>query len=400
MAFSVSDVKKDFPIFSDPTLVYLDSAATSQKPKTVLDAVDSVYREANANVHRAIYSLGSEATERFESARGKVARFINAPSEKEIIFTGGTTGSINLLAFSLGSQLSSGDEILVSEMEHHSNLVPWQLAAQRSGANLCYIPITESGELDLKDPEKYFTPKTKIVSLTHMSNVLGTINPVTEIGQMAHDVGAIFIMDGAQSVSHLPVDVRKLGCDFLAFSGHKMLGPTGVGVLWGKMELLNFMHPFMGGGEMIETVTMESSTWNSVPYKFEAGTPNFAQAIGLGVAMDYLSALGMTSVQAHEKSLTAYALEKLGKIEGLRIHGSSEHRGGVISFNLDNIHPHDLAQFLNEDNIAIRVGHHCAQPLLNSLGETATARLSFYIYNDISDVDIFCQSLGSIRDHF
>ena len=400
MAFSVSDVKKDFPIFSDPTLVYLDSAATSQKPKTVLDAVDSVYREANANVHRAIYSLGSEATERFESARGKVARFINAPSEKEIIFTGGTTGSINLLAFSLGSQLSSGDEILVSEMEHHSNLVPWQLAAQRSGANLCYIPITESGELDLEDPEKYFTPKTKIVSLTHMSNVLGTINPVTEIGQMAHDVGAIFIMDGAQSVSHLPVDVRKLGCDFLAFSGHKMLGPTGVGVLWGKMELLNFMHPFMGGGEMIETVTMESSTWNSVPYKFEAGTPNFAQAIGLGVAMDYLSALGMTSVQAHEKNLTAYALEKLGKIEGLRIHGSSEYRGGVISFNLDNIHPHDLAQFLNEDNIAIRVGHHCAQPLLNSLGETATARLSFYIYNDISDVDIFCQSLGSIRDHF
>ena len=400
MVFSVSDVKKDFPIFSDPTLIYLDSASTSQKPRTVLDALGSVYREANANVHRAIYSLGSEATERFETARTKVAHFINATSEKEIVFTGGATGSINLLAFSLGTQLNVGDEILVSEMEHHSNLVPWQLAAQRNGASLRYIPITESGDLDLKDYEKYFTPKTKIVSITHMSNVLGTINPATEIGQMAHDVGAIFILDGAQSVSHLPVDIQKLDCDFLAFSGHKMLGPTGVGVLWGKMEILESMHPFMGGGEMIETVTMESSTWNAVPYKFEAGTPNFAQAIGLGAAVDYLSELDMTSVQAHEKELTDYAIEKLNNIEGMRIHGSPEDRGGVISFNIENIHPHDLAQFLNEDNIAIRVGHHCAQPLMNTLGETATARISFYIYNDISDIDKFCQSLGSIREYF
>ena len=327
MVFPVSDVKKDFPIFSDPTLIYLDSAATSQKPRTVLDALDSVYREANANVHRAIYSLGSEATERFETARTKVAHFINATSEKEIVFTGGATGSINLLAFSLGTQLNIGDEILVSEMEHHSNLVPWQLAAQRNGASLRYIPITESGDLDLKDYEKYFTPKTKIVSITHMSNVLGTINPASEIGQMAHDVGAIFILDGAQSVSHLPVDIQKLDCDFLAFSGHKMLGPTGVGVLWGKKEILESMHPFMGGGEMIETVTMESSTWNAVPYKFEAGTPNFAQAIGLGAAVDYLSELDMANVHAHEKELTDYAIGKLNNIEGMRIHGSPKDRG-------------------------------------------------------------------------
>ena len=400
MGLSVSDIKKDFPILSDPTLIYLDSAATSHKPKTVLEAVDKFYREANANVHRAIYNLGSEATERFESAREKVAHFINAQSEKEIIFTGGTTGSINLLAFSLGIQLGPDDEILVSQMEHHSNLVPWQLATQRSGANLRYIPITESGELDLKDPGKYFNHKTKIVSLTHMSNVLGTINPIFEIGQMAHDVGAIFIVDGAQSVSHLPVDVQELGCDFLAFSGHKMLGPTGVGVLWGKMELLNSMHPFMGGGEMIDTVNMESSTWNSVPYKFEAGTPNFAQAIGLGVAVDYLSELGMDSIQAHEHELTAYALKKLNEIEGLQIHGSPKYRGGVISFNLNGTHAHDLAQFLNEDNIAIRVGHHCAQPLLNALGETATARISFYIYNNTSDINKLYQSLLSIKEYF
>jgi cysteine desulfurase/selenocysteine lyase len=397
--FSPSKIKKDFPIFTDSNLVYLDNAATSQKPQAVLDAVDSLYKEANANVHRALYSLGSEATERFENSRKKVANFINANS-KEIIFTSGTTESINLLARSLGNTLKSGDEILISEMEHHSNIVPWQLAAQRTGATLRYLSIKKTGELDLSEPEKYFTKKTKIVSLTHMSNVLGTINPIKGLAKLAHNVGAIFIVDGAQGASHLPVNMKELDCDFYAFSGHKMLGPTGIGVLWGKTKLLEEMEPFMGGGEMINTVSMESSTWNDIPYKFEAGTPNFAQAVGLGAAIDYLENIGMEAIELHEKTLLNYALNKMNHMDGIRIHGSAKDRGGVISFNVDGIHPHDLAQFLNEDNIAIRVGHHCAQPLLKTLGESATARLSFYIYNDEKDVDKFCDSLKTIMGYF
>ena len=397
--FSPSKIKKDFPIFTDSNLVYLDNAATSQKPQAVLDAVDSLYKEANANVHRALYSLGSEATERFENSRKKVAHFINTNS-KEIIFTSGTTESINLLARSLGNTLKSGDEILISEMEHHSNIVPWQLAAQRTGATLRYLSIKETGELDLSEPEKYFTKKTKIVSLTHMSNVLGTINPIKGLAKLAHNVGAIFIVDGAQGASHLPVNMKELDCDFYAFSGHKMLGPTGIGVLWGKTKLLEEMEPFMGGGEMINTVSMESSTWNDIPYKFEAGTPNFAQAVGLGAAIDYLENIGMEAIELHEKTLLNYALNKMNHMDGIRIHGSAKDRGGVISFNVDGIHPHDLAQFLNEDNIAIRVGHHCAQPLLKTLGESASARLSFYIYNDENDVDKFCDSLRTIMGYF
>ena len=400
MGFSSETIKKDFPIFNNSDLVYLDNAATTHKPQSVLDAVDKLYTEANANVHRALYSLGSESTERFENSRTKVADFINSNSAKEIIFTSGTTESINLLARSLGNTLKPGDEILISEMEHHSNIVPWQLVAQRTGATLNYIPITETGELDLSDPDLYFKPNTKIVSLTHISNVLGTINPVKKLAEMAHEMGALFIVDGAQGVPHLQVNVQDLGCDFYAFSGHKMLGPTGIGALWGKTELLNEMDPFMGGGEMIETVTMESSTWNEIPYKFEAGTPNFAQAVGLGAAVDYLKTIGMSTIAEHEKTLTAYALNKINQIEGIRIHGSADERAGVISFNVDGIHPHDLAQFLNEDNIALRVGHHCAQPLLSTLGETATARLSFYIYNDESDIDKFYNSLMNIRKYF
>ena len=400
MSFSPAEIKKDFPIFSGSDLVYLDNAATTQKPQSVLDEVDSLYREANANVHRALYSLGSEATERFENSRKKVANYIGANSEKEIVFTSGTTESINLLARSIGNTLKPGDEILISEMEHHSNIVPWQMTAQRTGATLKYLSIKETGELDISNPEKYFTSNTKIISLTHMSNVLGTINPIKKLSAKAHQVGAIMIVDGAQGASHLPVDVKELGCDFYAFSGHKMLGPTGIGVLWGKTEHLEEMDPFMGGGEMINTVTMESSTWNDIPYKFEAGTPNFAQAVGLGAAIDYLQNIGMDSVAAHEQKLIKYALGKLNQIDGLRIHGSAKDRGGVISFNTDGIHPHDLAQFLNEDNIAIRVGHHCAQPLLKALGETATARMSFYIYNDESDVDKFCESLETIKNYF
>jgi len=400
MGLSSETIKKDFPIFNNSDLVYLDNAATTHKPQSVLNAVDRLYKEANANVHRALYSLGSESTERFENSRTKVADFINSNSAKEIIFTSGTTESINLLARSLGNTLNPGDEILISEMEHHSNIVPWQLTAERTGTTLNYIPVTETGELDLSEPDHYFKPNTKIVSITHISNVLGTINPVKKLAEMAHEMGALFIVDGAQGVPHLQVNVQDLGCDFYAFSGHKMLGPTGIGALWGKTELLNEMDPFMGGGEMIETVTMESSTWNEIPYKFEAGTPNFAQAVGLGAAVDYLKIIGMSTIAEHEKTLTAYALNKINQIEGIRIHGSADERAGVISFNVDGIHPHDLAQFLNEDNIAIRVGHHCAQPLLSTLGETATARLSFYIYNDESDVDKFYNSLTNIRKYF
>ena len=400
MGLSSETIKKDFPIFNNSDLVYLDNAATTHKPQSVLNAVDRLYTEANANVHRALYSLGSESTERFENSRTKVADFINSNSAKEIIFTSGTTESINLLARSLGNTLNPGDEILISEMEHHSNIVPWQLTAERTGTTLNYIPVTETGELDLSEPDHYFKPNTKIVSITHISNVLGTINPVKKLAEMAHEMGALFIVDGAQGVPHLQVNVQDLGCDFYAFSGHKMLGPTGIGALWGKTELLNGIEPFMGGGEMIETVTMESSTWNEIPYKFEAGTPNFAQAVGLGAAVDYLKTIGMSTIAEHEKTLTAYALNKINQIEGIRIHGSADERAGVISFNVDGIHPHDLAQFLNEDNIALRVGHHCAQPLLSTLGETATARLSFYIYNDESDIDKFYDSLTNIRKYF
>ena len=392
--------KKDFPIFSDDSLVYLDSASTSQKPDIVINGLKNVYENSNANVHRALYKLGSESTKLFESAREKISSFINASSSKEIVFTGGTTESINLLAYTFGTKLEKNDEILISHMEHHANLVPWQLLAKMSGAKLKYLPLTESGELDFSQSEKYFTKKTKIISITHMSNVLGTVNPIKKIAKIAKSIGAVFVVDGAQSVSHMPVDVQSLGCDFLAFSGHKMLGPTGIGVLWGRLDMLESLPPFMAGGEMIETVTLEKSTWNKVPYKFEAGTPNYVQAIGLGIAVEYLNKIGMKRIQEHEKKLTDYAIEKLEIISGLYIHGNPSNRGGVISFNLNKIHPQDLAQFLNEDNICIRVGHHCAQPLLKTLGETSTARISFYVYNDSYDVDKLVESIQSTINYF
>lgn len=400
MALPKNSLKSDFPIFNDSDLVYLDNASTTQKPKQVLDAVMAMYTDSNANVHRALYDIGSKATEKFENSRKNISDFINATSEKEIIFTSGTTESINLLAHTLDNSLGPGDDILVSEMEHHANLVPWQMASERTGASLKFIPINSRGELDLSDPEKYFTRSTKIIALTHVSNVLGTINPINDIAGIAKEIGALFIVDGAQGIPHQSIDVQDLGCDFYAFSGHKMLGPTGIGSLWGKMELLEEMDPFMGGGEMIENVSMLSSTWNEVPYKFEAGTPNFVQAVGLSAAIDYLNDIGMTNITKHESELTSYALEKMSQIEGLRVFGSPKNRAGVISFNIDGIHAHDLAQFLNEDNIAIRVGHHCAQPLLSSLKENSVARLSIYIYNDKSDIDMFCTSLSTIKGYF
>ena len=400
MALPKDSLKSDFPIFNDSDLVYLDNASTTQKPKQVLDAVMAMYTDSNANVHRALYDIGSKATEKFENSRKNISDFINATSEKEIIFTSGTTESINLLAHTLDNSIGPGDDILVSEMEHHANLVPWQMASERTGASLKFIPINSRGELDLSDPEKYFTRSTKIIALTHVSNVLGTINPINDIAGIAKEIGALFIVDGAQGIPHQSIDVQDLGCDFYAFSGHKMLGPTGIGSLWGKMELLEEMDPFMGGGEMIENVSMLSSTWNEVPYKFEAGTPNFVQAVGLSAAIDYLNDIGMTNITKHESELTSYALEKMSQIEGLRVFGSPKNRAGVISFNIDGIHAHDLAQFLNEDNIAIRVGHHCAQPLLSSLKENSVARLSIYIYNDKSDIDMFCTSLSTIKGYF
>ena len=393
-------IKSDFPIFNDSDLVYLDNASTTQKPQQVLDAIQSMYSKTNANVHRALYDIGSEATEKFENSRKKVSNFISSESENEIIFTGGTTESINLLAHSLGNKLSAGDEILVSEMEHHAILVPWQMACQRTGANLKFIPIDKKGDLDLSDLETLFTSSTRIISITHVSNVLGTINPINDIAKIANEIGAIFIVDGAQGVPHQSINVKELGCDFYAFSGHKMLAPTGVGVLWGRMEKLEEIEPFMGGGEMIETVTMESSTWNQVPYKFEAGTPNFVQAVGLGAAIDYLNNFGMDKVSEHEKKLTEYALAKMSQIEQVNVFGSPKNRSGVISFNMEGIHAQDLAQFLNEDNIAIRVGHHCAQPLLSKLEQNSVARLSLYIYNDETDIDLFCNSLSNIKQYF
>ena len=393
-------IKNDFPIFDSSDLIYLDNAATTQKPESVINAINAFYKETNANVHRAIYSIGNEATKRFEDARKKVSSFINAPSSKEVIFTSGATESLNLLASSLVSNLKPGDEILLSEMEHHSNIVPWQIMAKKFNLIIRYLPIDQIGELDLNNSEDFFTKKTKIVSIAHVSNVLGTINPIKKLAGMAHSIGAIFIADGAQGAPHTKVDVKEFDCDFYVFSGHKMLGPTGVGILWGKTKLLEEMDPFMGGGEMIEDVSFEESTWNNIPYKFEAGTPNIAQAIGLGAAIEYLNTIGIENIQSHEKKLTRYALEQVSQIKNIMIHGTSNNKSGVISFNIKDIHPQDLTQFLDQDNIAIRVGQHCAQPLLSVLKETSTARISFYIYNTHEDIDKFCHSINKTLSYF
>ena len=400
MSFTPQIEKRKFPIFKESDLIYLDNASTTHKPLNVIDCVNNVYAEANANVHRAIYNLGDKSTRLYEDSRKKVSQFINANSPKEVIFTSGATESLNLLAYSLSHDLNEDDEILITEMEHHSNIVPWQLIAKKTKAKIRSIPLLENGELDLSESDSLFNQKTKIVSVTHMSNVLGTINPLKRLSNLAHKIGAKFIVDGAQGVPHMKVDLKQIDCDFYVFSGHKMLGPTGIGVLWGKYELLNDMEPFLGGGEMINSVTLEESTWNEVPYKFEAGTPNFVQAIGLGEAINYLEYLGMKSIENHERELTKLALEELNKVENIKLHGSAENRGGVISFTLRDIHSLDLAQFLNEDNIALRVGHHCAQPLLKKLGETSTARISFYLYNDDSDIIKLCKTLKKVQSYF
>ena len=391
----VKNIREDFPIFTerDDNFVYLDSSATTLKPQTVIDAVADYYSKYSANVHRSIYSIGEKATEKYEGSRSKVAKLINANSNS-IIFTRGTTESINLVAYTWARKnLKSGDEILLTEMEHHSNLIPWQICSQETGAVLKFIPFNEDGTLDLSDPEKWFTNKTKLVAVIHQSNVFGTVNPIKDIIKLAKSVSAVTLIDAAQSVPHQKVDVQDLDCDFLAFSGHKMLGPTGVGVLYGKPEILEEMPPFMGGGEMIKTVSLNDSTWNDIPWKFEAGTPNIAQAIGLGSAIDYINEIGLDKIHEHEQDILTYALEKMQKIPEVNIYGSADERGAVISFNLENIHPHDLSQLLDNDGIAIRAGHHCAQPIMKKLGVSATGRASFYLYNSKEDVDRLCESL-------
>jgi len=390
LPLDVKSIRNDYPIFqkkwANGSFCYLDSAATSQTPRQVVESVTEYYSDYNANVHRSIYAIGEKATKAYESAREKVSQFIGAEESRSVVFTRGTTEAINLVAYAWGRHnLKKGDEILITEMEHHSNLVPWQLVARDMGATLKTIPFRTDGTLE--NVETYFNENTKIVSVIHQSNVLGTVNPVDEIISLAKSVGAVTLIDAAQSVPHSPVDVSSLDCDFLAFSGHKMLGPTGVGVLYGKLNLLEEMEPFLTGGEMIREVTFEKSTWNDVPWKFEAGTPNIAQVIGLGSAVDYLSEIGLDKINAHETAISNYAVEKLNEIDEVTIYGNPPKRGGVVTFNLHNIHPHDLAQLLDKEGVAIRAGHHCAQPLMDKLGVTATARASFYLYNDLEDID-------------
>ncbi|MFA0752025.1 MAG: hypothetical protein SLRJCFUN_002428 [Candidatus Fervidibacter sp.] len=404
---NVEALREQFPIFRRKVrgkrLIYLDSAATSQKPQCVIDAEREFYERFNANVHRGAYLIAEEATAAYEAAREKVAKFINAPSKDCIVFTRGTTEAINLVAYSWGwANLREGDEILLTEMEHHSNIVPWQLIAERTGAKIKVVPITDDGLLDMEAFDRLLTERVKIVAVTHVSNVLGTVNPVQEICRKAHEVGAVVLVDGAQAAPHLPVDVQAIGCDFYALSGHKMCGPTGSGALYGRKELLEAMPPFLGGGEMIRTVTFERTTFNDVPYKFEAGTPAIAQAIGLGAAVDFLAEIGMERIRAHEIELTAYALERLQEIDGITVYGAAppEQRGGVIAFNIGDIHPHDLATFLDAHGICIRAGHHCAQPLMRRLGVAATARTSFYLYNTPDEIDALVDALNKAHQFF
>ena len=399
--------KTDFPMWQGadavPDAVYLDSAATSQKPQAVIDALVHYYTRQNANVHRGVYTLAEQATEAYENARQTVADFIHAEDTANIIFTRGTTESLNWIAQSWGgTHIQAGDEIIITIMEHHSNLVPWQQLALRTGAKLRYVDIDDQGLLDMPAYRAMLSARTKIVAVTQVSNVLGTINPIQEIGQLAHAAEAILVVDGAQSAPHMPVDVQALGADFFAFSGHKMLGPTGIGVLYGKMALLEAMPPIEFGGEMISKVEKFQTTWADIPWRFEGGTPNIAGAIGLAAAIRYLQAIGLDKIRDHERALTAYALDQLKAIPGLTIYGPQDaaQRGGVIAFTLNGVHPHDLATVLDTQQVAVRAGHHCAQPLMQRLGVVATARASFYLYNGQADVDWLVAAVNEAKEFF
>ncbi|MDX9992305.1 MAG: cysteine desulfurase [Anaerolineales bacterium] len=407
MSFNIQKIREDFPalkreVLPGVPLVYLDSTATSHKPEAVLAAMDSYYRRSNANIHRGVHTLAEEATSLYEQAREKIARFINARAARQVIYTRNTTESINLVAYSWArTNLQSGDLLITSEMEHHSNLVPWQMLAAERGIRLEFIPVTEDGLLDLDEYRKLLTLGPKLVAFTHMSNVLGTINPAKEIIRLAHEAGAITLLDGAQSVPHFAVDVQDLDVDLLAFSAHKMVGPTGIGILYGKQALLEAMPPFLGGGDMIKTVHLRTFSPNTIPYKFEAGTPAIAEAIGFGAACDYLSEIGMDAIAAHEHAISEYALERLEEIPGLRVFGpSAEKKGGVASFTLDGIHPHDVAQILDRDGIAIRAGHHCAQPLHEKFKIPATSRASFYLYSTTAEVDKLVEGIYKVKKYF
>lgn len=396
----------DFPILhqkvNDEDLVYLDNAATTQKPEQVVKAMEKFYYNDNANVHRGVHTLAERSTEQFEAAREKVRKFINAKSNKEIIFTKGTTDSLNMVAQSFGENVHKGDEIVISILEHHSNLIPWQQLAIKKGATLKYIELTDDGQLDMEQAKELISDKTKIVSVAHVSNVLGVINPVKKLAKLAHEHGAIMVVDGAQSTPHMPIDVQDLDCDFFAFSGHKMLSETGIGVLYGREHLLNDMEPVEYGGEMIEFVKKYSTTFNELPWKFEAGTPNIAGAISLGVAIDYLNELGMQNIFEYEQKIVSYVLPKLLEIDDLEVYGPKNPNlhTGVISFNLLGLHPHDLATGLDMEGVAVRAGHHCAQPLMTYLGLSATARASFYFYNSLEDADKLVEAIKATKEFF
>jgi cysteine desulfurase/selenocysteine lyase len=413
MTFNALEIAKDFPILGrtirdGKKLVYLDSGATSQKPNSVIDAESNFYRQHNAAAHRGAHQLAEEATTAMENARAIVAKFIGADVD-EVVFTKSATEALNLVAYAMGNApagnrflLDSSDSIVVTEMEHHANLIPWQQLASRTGATLKWFEVTPDGRLDLSNINQVITEDTKVVALTHQSNVLGTIIPLEEIVKRAHEVGAVVVLDACQSVPHMSVDVKKLGIDFLAFSGHKTVGPTGVGIFWGRAELLNELPPFLTGGSMIETVTMTSATWAPAPRKFEAGVPNMAQAVGLGVALEYLTSVGMDEIHKHEVDLTRYGIEKLSEIKDLRIIGPRDldMRGGTLSFTVGEIHPHDLGQYLDSQGIAVRTGHHCAWPLTRKLGVPATTRASFYLYNTRSDVDALTAGIVGAQKYF
>ncbi|TDU03637.1 cysteine desulfurase [Streptomyces sp. 846.5] len=411
-ALDTDAIRKDFPILQrvlhdGKPLVYLDSAATSQKPRQVLDAINAYYEQHNANVHRGVHTLAEEATALYEGARDKVASFINAPSRDEVIFTKNASESLNLVANMLGwadepYRVDADSEIVITEMEHHSNIVPWQLLSQRTGAKLKWFGLTDDGRLDLSNIDEIITEKTKVVSFVLVSNILGTINPAEAIVRRAQDVGALVVIDASQAAPHMPLDVQALEADFVAFTGHKMLAPTGIGVLWGRQELLEDLPPFLGGGEMIETVSMSSSTYAPAPHKFEAGTPPISQAIGLGAAIDYLNAIGMENIAAHEREIVEYAVRRLQEVPDLKIIGpdTAEGRGAAISFTLGDIHPHDVGQVLDEQGIAVRVGHHCARPVCLRYGIPATTRASFYLYSTEAEVDALIEGLHTVRDFF
>jgi cysteine desulfurase/selenocysteine lyase len=407
MTLDLQRIRQDFPILEREVrpgvkLVYLDSTATAQKPTAVLNAMDDFYRRSNANIHRGVHALAEEATGLYEQAREKIAKFIHAASPRQIIYTRNTTESINLVAQTWGrANLKSGDLVILTEMEHHSNLVPWQMLAAERGLRLEFIPVTPDGLLDLDEYKKLLEQGPKLVAFTQMSNVLGTITPAAEIIQLAHTAGALTLVDGAQSVPHFPVDVQALDVDFLAFSAHKMVGPTGIGALYGKTALLEAMPPFMGGGDMIKEVKLRSFRPNDLPYKFEAGTPAIAEAVGFGAAVDYLTAIGMEKIAAHEHEITAYALERLEEIPGVKLFGpAAEKKGGVASFTLQGVHPHDVAQILDSDGIAVRAGHHCAQPLHEKFGIPATSRASFYLYSTPDEVDQLVAGIYKVKQYF